>query len=413
MNRSIHMTYRKRAILALAGLVGAIASGGAVAQQPQMPGPMPESDLVWFCWGCHGLDGISTNVRYPNIAGFDANYIEARLKAHRDRRSYHPFMWGAVEFLDDEAIREVAQHYAEAGKDVYTTFSPEELAARKKPAPMELTKVTDNLYRLDFYVSADFQFITAALIWITPEGIVVFDSPLPEAARWLKERIEELFDLPVLYVVYSHHHSDHISGATEFEDEAVIIAHAEAKKALLELRAHDRVLEERGERYTIFEPIPLPDITFNDEMTLTLGGKTVRLFAMRPQDHSEDVIAAHFIDEDALFIVDIVGVKSVGFLDFRRNKFPDIIDAHKFLEQIDFEHLITGHYPIATKAELIEHRQYLETLRDEVAKAIAEGKTREEAMATIRLDQYQHFTGYPIWFDFNVSGAYKALSGGD
>ena len=275
---------------------------------------------------------------------------------------------------------------------------------------MEFIKVTENLYRLDFYVSADFQFITAALVWVTPDGIVVFDSPLPEAAVWLKEQIMERFNLPVRYFVYSHHHSDHVSGATEFADDAVIIAHDEAKSALLELRAHDKILDEKGERLTRFEHIPLPDITFNDEMTLTLGGKTVRLFAMRPQDHEKDVIAAHFIDEDALFVVDIVGVKSVGFLDFRRNRFPDIIDAHKFLEQIDFQVLITAHYPIATKAELIEHRKYLEDLRDAVQQAIDEGKTREEAMATIHLEQYQHFSGYPIWFDFNVSGAYKALS---
>ena len=47
----------------------------------------------------------------------------------------------------------------------------------------------------------------------------------PEHAAWLKGEIARRFNVPVRYVIYSHSHADHSSGAAVFKDTARIISH--------------------------------------------------------------------------------------------------------------------------------------------------------------------------------------------
>src|SRR4029453_7129718 len=71
----------------------------------------------------------------------------------------------------------------------------------------EITKLTDDVYlfRHQFHQS---MFVT------TPDGVIVTDPISGDAAGWLKTEIAKLTDQPVRYVVYSHHHSDHITGGS-------------------------------------------------------------------------------------------------------------------------------------------------------------------------------------------------------
>ena len=68
------------------------------------------------CSACHGLRGVSVAPTFPHLAGQQAAYLEAQLKAFRDRSRADPnaqaFMWGMAAQLADRTIADIAAYYA-------------------------------------------------------------------------------------------------------------------------------------------------------------------------------------------------------------------------------------------------------------------------------------------------------------
>lgn len=140
---------------------------------------------------------------------------------------------------------------------------------------IEITQVTDDLYRFQYHMHA-------SAFLVTDEGIIITDPVTEEAGLWLKQELKRRFDKPVPYMIYSHHHSDHIGGAGVFADESVnIVSHELAKESLVKL--YDKA------------KLPIPDMTFEDEMTISLGGKTVRLIHVKPGTHGNSLIVVFFV----------------------------------------------------------------------------------------------------------------------
>ena len=90
---------------------------------------------------------------------------------------------------------------------------------RQGPAVRSITRITGDLYRVQ-----NNGHYTVFLV--TPDGIILADPINVEAANWLKAELTERFpNAPVRYVLYSHHHQDHASGAAVFDDTAELVGH--------------------------------------------------------------------------------------------------------------------------------------------------------------------------------------------
>src|SRR5712671_2675147 len=79
-----------------------------------------------------------------------------------------------------------------------------------------------------------------AMFVVTPAGVIATD-PIsygrPQAAVTYVAEIKKITDKPVKYLIYSHHHYDHIAGGKPFKDAgATIIAHRRAKERLVTLK---------------------------------------------------------------------------------------------------------------------------------------------------------------------------------
>ena len=85
---------------------GLLLSGAALAD--------PGRDLAWkyHCVTCHGENGRSTQARYPNIAGQNAPYLEARLRYFRDGVEHNNRMNGQAAPLSDEDIATLAGYFS-------------------------------------------------------------------------------------------------------------------------------------------------------------------------------------------------------------------------------------------------------------------------------------------------------------
>lgn len=63
------------------------------------------------CAGCHGQDGVATNPAYPNLAGQNAPYLVAAIKAYQDGTRNNPAMKAMVQALSAEDIENIAAYY--------------------------------------------------------------------------------------------------------------------------------------------------------------------------------------------------------------------------------------------------------------------------------------------------------------
>ncbi len=64
------------------------------------------------CVACHGVDGISPNPQWPNLAGQKDQYLIKQMKAFRDGERNDPVMSPMAAGLSDEDIENLAAYYA-------------------------------------------------------------------------------------------------------------------------------------------------------------------------------------------------------------------------------------------------------------------------------------------------------------
>ena len=107
------------------------------------------------------------------------------------------------------------------------------------PPLFATTKVdgTDNVYIFRYQNHQ-------AMFVVTPAGVIVTD-PIgygrPQAVKVYLDEIRKITQAPIKYLIYSHHHYDHIAGGKPFKDAgAVVVAHSRAKERLAALKACQR-----------------------------------------------------------------------------------------------------------------------------------------------------------------------------
>jgi glyoxylase-like metal-dependent hydrolase (beta-lactamase superfamily II) len=262
-----------------------------------------------------------------------------------------------------------------------------DMSAQPARPENEITKLADDVYlfRHQFH---------QAIFMTTPQGVIVTDPISADAATWLKAELRKLTDQPVRYVIYSHHHADHITGGRAFADTALFVSHWAARRELL----------------TKPDPlIPIPDLTFTDRMFIDLGGKQVHLI-YTGRNHSDNSLVVLLPQHKLLFAVDFIPVETVAYRTMR-NDFPDEwIESLKQVEQLEFETLVPGHGKIGTKAHVPRFRGYLEDLRAAVQAQVQKGASLEETKKHVQLPKYEQWQRYADWFPENVEGMYRYLS---
>jgi glyoxylase-like metal-dependent hydrolase (beta-lactamase superfamily II) len=268
------------------------------------------------------------------------------------------------------------------------------------PPRRSITRIAGDLYRVqnnDHYT----------VFLVTPAGIILADPINVEAAAWIKAQLTERFpNAPVRYVLYSHHHQDHASGAAVFNDTAELVAH---ESFVAGLKASAGANEAAAKRFAAVMP---PESTYKDRRTITLGGKSVEMVHPGRMGHAPDMTVLVFPAERVLFGVDFVNVKTVPGSNTLANGAPiaEYVNALKVVEALDFDVVAPGHGPMGKKADLAEHRQYYEKLAAGVAAGIAKGQTLEQIQAAKIMDEYRDWIEYDEDNDINIANAYKTLS---
>ncbi len=251
----------------------------------------------------------------------------------------------------------------------------------KRPT-FETTKVegTDNVY-IFRYGNRQSMFIA------TPAGVIATDPAgygVPEQVPAYMAEIKKVTDKPVKYLIYSHHHYDHILGGQPFKDAgAKIIAHKRVKERLAVLKDPNT---------------PLPDETFDKQKTIKLGGTTLEL-TYHGLNHSDSTIVMRLPKEKIIYTVDTVPVGSVmgrGMID----SYP--LEWEAFLQKLyvmDWERLIPGHPGapngrLGTKKDVQDQLAFLQDASAAVQAAARQGQCWDGVEKGMKLPKYESWPGY-------------------
>jgi glyoxylase-like metal-dependent hydrolase (beta-lactamase superfamily II) len=262
------------------------------------------------------------------------------------------------------------------------TAHAQQPAAKPARPTVETTKVdgTENVY-IFRYGNRQAMFV------VTSAGVIATDPigyGIPETGAAYMSGIKKVTNQPVKYVIYSHHHFDHIAGGKVFKDAgATFVAHKKAKDRLAVLKDPDTVL---------------PDETFEKNRTIKLGGTVLEL-TYHGLNHSDSTIVMRLPKERIIFTVDTVPVGSLpgrGMID----SYP--LEWEKFLGQLytmEWDRLIPGHPGapggrLGTKKDVQDQLAFLQDASEAVKVAAREGKCWDGVEKELKLPKYESWPGY-------------------
>ncbi|MEK7427590.1 MAG: MBL fold metallo-hydrolase [Pseudomonadota bacterium] len=255
--------------------------------------------------------------------------------------------------------------------------------------PRGLTQVKGNLYR---HTTGAGLAVHSGLVLITKEGALVIDPAMTCTAGWLRDEIKNRFNLSVKYVVYTHGHADHVSGAQVFQkDGAIVVANQRAIEPIV------------GEKI----PTAVPDRVFDKDMTITLGGETVLLHRVAPS-HSDSMIMVLFPKYKALQCTDVCESKSMPYNDFLDFYYPGWIETLDWVLQQDVDFIDVGHYSPATKSDEAALRTYMIDLHQQVLDLVRNGQSWDQLYRNVRFsDEVKSWIAFDTMHTLNVMGMHR------
>jgi cyclase len=239
-------------------------------------------------------------------------------------------------------------------------------------------------------------------VYVTGEGVILVDDMFYRNTEDIVAKVATITDQPIVYVLNTHQHDDHAGGNAKLLAIANVIAQENVRKNLSDIK--QPYYED-----TPGTPIGLPNITFDRELTLHLGGKEVRArYFGRGHTNGDAVIyfpAERVIHTGDLFLSRTPAAaaaaegKPPG-----RNIYVDYAQGGSFLEwtdtleatlALDFETIIPGHGPVAARADLEAFKNDVAAMRDRIRELIRSGASKEQVLAVFEMDYGWRSTDCP------------------
>lgn len=244
-----------------------------------------------------------------------------------------------------------------------------------------------------------FEFTSSnAVVLTTGEGVLVIDTRQhPRDGQDLLDRIRKLTDKPVKWVINSHFHGDHHYGNPVFKAAgATIVAQKETARLMQKVQDKEFARRQAFFKNRNYDPaevkLIMPDVTFDNEMTIHLGDREVRLVYMGPGQQVGDTLV-FFPHRRILFTPGMFGPRSMPNMAFT----PSVESWVSLLEKVaamDIDTILPAHGDVATKADVRELAAMILDEYTTVKEAVAKGVSVEDAVKTLTFPQYRSWRNY-------------------
>lgn len=238
------------------------------------------------------------------------------------------------------------------------------LAYTQAPAPPKLTlnKVKDDLYEIE----GDGGNVA---VYITNEGVILIDDKYDQDHDQIVANVKSVTNQPIKYILSTHYHQDHSGGNGKFLGTAQIISTDNARKNIINKVQQGNVQP---------PPVQPATITYNDEMSVFLGGKEVRAKHFGRGHTNTDAIM-YFPADKVIHTGDLMA-GNTPLIDYPGG--GSVVEWTKTLDaamnSLDFDTVIPGHGAVTNKAALKAYRDNVEKLRNRAQGLIRQGKSEAE-----------------------------------
>lgn len=292
------------------------------------------------------------------------------------------------------------------------------------------------------------------------DGVIIVDTM--ESSRSAKAVVEEfrkITDKPVVAIIYTHNHYDHVYGAREYLTEGVtpkVYAHdsldhlVQTRQEIIGPAIYPRSIRQFG---VILPPFARPNAgigpqlvfggagmenyleptdVFEDEMEFEIAGVTIKL--VHAPGETDDQLYVWLPDQKVLMPGDNFYKAFPNLYAVRGTPYRDVRGWVESLDKMiaeEPEYLVPSHTQPVVGKELIkqtltDYRDAIKYVYDETIEGMNSGKTEDELATTIALPEeladkpYLHqyygtvpwsvrsiFVGHLGWFDGNATNLFR------
>jgi cyclase len=251
-----------------------------------------------------------------------------------------------------------------------------------RPAKLDTMKVKDDLYVIHNEAAPG-----NSTVLITNDGVVLVDDKFDVDHDGLMGELKKVTDKPIKYIVSTHHHADHTGGNVKMLDLNVQIVASEA--------ARQNMVDGK-------QP-GIPNVTFEHEAHIHLGGKNVDLYHFG-RAHTNGDVVVYFPADRTLAAGDMFtfGDATPQLIDYSGGgsgkEWTRTLDSAL---QLDFDTVVPGHGVVTTKQEMAKFRDSTLTLRNRVHEMLAQKKSRDEVAKMLQSE----FHWQQLHLDRGLDGA--------
>lgn len=274
------------------------------------------------------------------------------------------------------------------------------MLAQPAPAPQGVPE--NSVTRVSEHVYAILGFPNIGIIVGSRATLVVDTGMGPSNGAIVVRQVEKLAQGPNLYLTTTHFHPEHASGEQAFPRRTVLIRPRAQQE---EMEQHGaEFMEMFRSRSALFREqlkdvkLRPPDITFDREARLDLGGVTARLMWLGPAHTAGDELI--FVDPDQVLLPgDIVENKLVPNMPNAQSSPRGWIAILDKLEPLKPRHIVPDHGSLGDGSLIAEERVFLVDLQTRAMKLKREGVAVEDAQKRLTKELT---ASYPEWGSLNA-----------
>jgi cyclase len=224
------------------------------------------------------------------------------------------------------------------------------------------------------------------LVRVTPEGLILVDTKNPGDDNYnrVMEEIKSVSDLPVKYVLNTHHHPDHVGTNQKFIDAGATVIALEALKANMASDGRTKDIPGR------------PTQTFAKDYVLKFGGAEVDAH-FYGRGHTGDDTMVYFPDLKVVMVSDQMS-DATPIVDFANG--GSAVEFTRSLEgvlKLDFDMAIPGRGEPKTRADVQAFRDRFASVISRASDAIKAGATKDTLAMQVKTDDLG-FTFQPAFY---------------
>lgn len=216
------------------------------------------------------------------------------------------------------------------------------------------------------------------------KGVLVIDAHISlPMARQIQERIREVTDKPLRFLVNSNYHGDHTFGNCAFPAETLVIQQraTAARTPYLAEEMAFMLPAVQGDA-AVFDGVTYrpPDIVFDDCLRIDLGGRIVEIRWFGPANTPGDTIT--YVPEAKVAWTGNMTGGSFGLA--LESDAPAFLGTlTRLIQTIEVETLIPGHAAPLGPSDLWLYMLYFSRLTNDMKRALNAGWTLEETLERI------------------------------